>query len=308
MSRRQGPLLTLCLVLMCAPGFAAAMEAPDILSRLARTLETGPQAGRADFATVALGEMINAYEAEFDKLNLPGQVSRGEMTKQLRWGRAVHLFLDELYAARDELDAGASVELLLALPNAVQLLIGDRLVAVGSPRIDRPQLLGQQIVQVYCDSFACDPEVLDPPVTVLASSHERGAWSFAAGMGSTYETGDGLSFMFTSVRNRNRKEQVCLQIGAELGRLSDALARARLHGRQVDMQAVRINSSGRGDDQLVVLSASGDTLRLALPALMKVPGVLEVARDWLAARSEGNSYRQRFPRAELLMAALLAER
>jgi hypothetical protein len=207
---------------------------------------------------------------------------------------------------RDELDAGAPVELVISPPASVQLLVGDSLVAVSSPRIDKPQLLAQQIVQVYCDSFACDPDLLDPPVPAVANRVNRGGWSFAAGQGSTYETTDGLAFMFADVRGRSRKEQVCLQVSEELNLLSAALARARLHGRVVNMQALRISSSGRGDDQIVVLSTSGGTLRLHLPALSDAPGVVEVAREWIAARSNGKAYRQRFPRAELLLARLLA--
>jgi len=152
---------------------AAGMAAPGVLSRLASTLEAEPEAVRADFAAVALSEMITAYELEFDKLSVPGQVSRTEIAKQARWARALQQFLDELYAVQDELDAGAPVELVISPPASVQLLIGDSLVAVGSPRIDKPQLLAQQIVQVYCDSFACDPDLLDPPVPAVAGVSPR---------------------------------------------------------------------------------------------------------------------------------------
>ena len=299
-------LLCLAVLSMPVPAFGEARAEPGVLSRLARTLEAEPEAVRADFAAVALSEMITAYELEFGNLSVPGQVSRAEIAKQARWARALQQYLDELYAARDELDAGAAVELLVSPPAALQLMIGDRLIAVGSPRIDQPQLLTQLIVQVYCDSFVCAPDLLEPPSPMVARSGERGGWSFVAGQGSTYETADGLGFMFADVRERSRKEQVCLQVGEELRRLAKAVAGARRRGIKVDMQALRITSSGRGDDQLVVLSKSGDTLRLQLPALSDAPGVVAVARGWIAARSAGEAYRQRFPRAELLLSELLA--
>lgn len=299
-------VLGFAVLILPVPAFSEAMAAPGVLSRLARTLETEPEAVRGDFAAVALSEMIIAYELEFDNLSVPGQVSRAEIAKQARWARALQQYLDELYAARDDLDAGVAVELLVSPPAALQLMIGDRLVAVESPRIDQPQLLAQLIVQVYCDSFVCDADLLEPPSPAVASFGDRGGWSFVAGQGSTYETADGLGFMFADVRERSRKEQVCLQVGEELNRLAKALAGARRRGIKVDMQALRIISSGRGDDQLVVLSKFDDTLRLQLPALSDAPGVVAVARDWITARSAGEAYRQRFPRAELLLGELLA--
>ena len=52
---------------------------------------------------------------------MPGQVSRGEIAKQTRWGSALTRFLDELYIARDGLDAVMPVELLVSPPAAVQM-------------------------------------------------------------------------------------------------------------------------------------------------------------------------------------------
>jgi hypothetical protein len=295
-------------LLMAELACAEVSIAPSVLLRLASQLQAEPEAERADFAAVALGEMISAFEFEFEQLSVPGQVSGAEIAKQARWGHAFQRFLDELYAARDELDAGALVEVLIAPPAALQLMIGERLVAVVSPRIEKPQLFEEQIVQAYCASFICDPQLLVPVQAMAAKVGARGGWSFAAGEGSTYETNDGLGFMFTDVRERSRKEQICLQVGAELNLLSNVLAAAQQHGTTVDMSALRVATSQRGDDQLVVLSASGHTVRANLPALAEAPALVVLARAWLAARSDGKRYQQRFPRAERLMAKLLSHR
>lgn len=297
---------TVIAVLMgIAPTLVCAQQPPGMLSRLVSSLESEPQAVHADFAAVALGEMITAYELELDQLSEPGQVSRGEMAKQARWGRALGQLLDELYAARDELDAGIHVELLVSPPAAVQILLGERLIAVSSLRLDGPQSMEQRVVQVYCDLFACLPEVFEIPDAVIESLAKRGGWSFAAGQGSTYQTADGLGFMFSDVRNRIRKEQICLRIAEELNRLSQILAQARRQGREVDMQTFVIETSGRGDDQRVRLSKSGDTVRVRLPTIVQTPDLVEAARGWVAARIDGKDFSQRFPRAERLMANLL---
>ena len=114
--------------------------------------------------------------------------------------------------------------------------------------------------------------------------------------------------MFADVRGRRRKEQISLRVNEELNRLSKALATARRQGRVVDMHALQIHSSGSGGDQIVVLTDLGNSLRLYLPTLADAPGVVDIARSWIAARSEGRAYRQHFPQAEILLSNLLERR
>jgi hypothetical protein len=301
-------VMFICVPTAGVSGQRSLNVSPDVLLRLANSLQSASDEVRADFGSVALSEMITVYELEFDKLSVAGQVSHREMARQARWAAALQDFLDGLYAARDELDAGALVEVFVSPPVTVQLSIGERLLAVSSPRIDNPQALSQQIVQVYCDSFVCDPDVIDPPQPKPVIPAARGGWSFAAGKASTFETDDGLGFMFADVRRRARKEQVCIQIYEELQRLSTALADARRRGLAVDMKVLQVRASGHGDDQRVLISTTGQSLRLYLPLLVQVPGIVEIARHWIAARSLGDSYQQLFPRADLLLAGLIKQR
>ena len=298
-------LVVFAVLAMCGPVSAADVAAPGALSGLASTLEAAPEAVRADFASIALSEMIATYEHVLETPDAPASGTREAMAKQARWSGAVQGFLDDLYVARDELDAGAPVDLLISPPGSVYLKVGHRLIAVGSPRLDEPQLLEQQIVRVYCDLFACAPELVEPPAPLPVNPAGSGVWSFAAGQRSTYETIGGLGFMFADLHGRSRKEKVCLQVGEELERLSRALARARERGRAVDMHALRVEATAHADEQLVVYSASGETVRVHLPALVDAPALVTAARAWIAARSEGKSYSQRFPRAESLLARLL---
>ena len=124
-------------------------------------------------------------------------------------------------------------------------------------------------------------------------------------MGSTFETPDGLGFMFTDVRRRGAKEAACRKVHAELNRLADALAREQRRGRRVDFEVLSLESPGRGDNQRIVTSRGGARMRIDLPALARAPAVVEVAREWLRARAQGRDHRQLFPRSDLLLAGLL---
>lgn len=306
---RAALLLSVLLAAAVSRAPAAAERPPTgRLDRLAASLQDEPAAVQSDFAAVALEQVILAHELEFGRLSLPGQVSRRELAKQMRWASALKAFLEDLYAVRDELDAGAEVEVLVAPPAPVQLLVGQRLVPLTAPRIDDPGALDSAIVELYCTAFPCDPALLEPPATQddpAAVTAETGGWSFRDGLGSTYETVDGLGFMFPDVRRRVAKEQACLQVREALLRLVAVLAADRAAGRAVDWESLAVEPPAQGDARRVLVRTSGALLRLELPALARAPGVLAIAREWIRARVEGRDYRQLIPRADLMLAGLL---
>jgi hypothetical protein len=292
-----------------APARSAGVPS-QALQQLARHVDAGAEYMRTDFAYVAIDEVIGAYEFEFERLSARGQVSARELARQRRWAAALRVFLDGLYAARDALDSGAPVQILVAPPASVQVLVGSNGVSLESPRIDAPHRLDDAIVTAYCHHFGCDPALLDAmhsaPELAPSRAPVGGGWSFGAGHASTYETVDGLGFMFADVRARAVKEQACLQVREELLHLAAELAAQRRAGRSVEFDALRLEGAAAAHEQYVVVTPRGPRLRMSLPALARAPGVVEVAREWLRAQAEGEGYRQLFPRADLLLAALLA--
>lgn len=285
---------------------AAAEPARETLVRLAASVVDEIGEVQADFAAVALGEVIRAYETEFERLSVPGQVSRKELARQSRWALSLERFLEQLYLARDELDDGAPVRILVAPPSPVQFLIGESLVEVSSPRIETRGSLEAEIVAQYCELFLCDPEILASQAQLQRAARPVGGWSFRAGMGSTFETPDGLGFMFADVRGRGAKEAACRKVHAELKRLADALLAARRRGLAVEFEVLALEPPGDGVNHRVLLSRAGGQLLIDLPVLTRAPAVVEVAREWLRARVLGRRHRQLFPRSDLLLAGLLS--
>lgn len=298
----RGALAGVCLLL---PAAVPAVAGDTVLARLATSLAGAPEPVRADFAAVALGEVLAAHEQELERLSAPGQVSRRELAKQARWARALEEYLAGMYAARDAVDAGQAVEIRVAPPEPVQLLVGRQLVPLTSPRIDNPAALDESIVHVYCETFACDPQVLGsrppPPPVLLAAS---GGWSFQDGP-TTYETADGLGFIFPDASDRAAKERAVAEVHREFRRLVQVVANAERSGRAVDYDLLEVRDSGRGDDHRVILVRGGTGIRAFLPLLAQSPELVALARPWIRARVRGVSYRQVFPRADLLLPGLL---
>ncbi len=285
-----------------------ALSRPTALKRLGYFLQSENREVRTEFAAIALEKMIDAYEAELEQLNTPSQFSVKEMHKRSRWAKAVNQYLEYLYAFDEVIKQAPLVDIIADQPGPVQLLSGEFLLPIVSPRIAKPEQLENDIVQAFCDAYACEVEALEDPVEPAPPPAPRSGWSFRAGFGSTYQSVDGLNFMFSNVRRKAIKEQVSLRISNQLRLLGEALARAERQGRRVDWRYLKLLPGARGDDQRVVLSAGAAPLRVALPDLALAESVLEIAKPWLKARLENKRIEQYFPGADLLFARLLQRR
>jgi|GEM_PF-4823813 len=306
-----GLLLIATVTGLAVPG-ASAVQPPQTrsskLKRLGYFLQSESREVRLQFAIIALDTMIAAYTAELEKLNTPGRHSLRQAHKRRRWATAVNQYLDYLYAFEEVIKQAPKVDIIADQPGPVQLLSGEFVLPISSPRIARPEQLENTIIESFCEDYPCDPLALEDPKEQPPAPVGRSGWSFRAGYGSTYQTVDGLNFMFSNVRNKARKEQISLRISEQLRQLGDTLRRARRRGRIIDWQFLHITSRANGDDQRLLLSAQSPALRLALPDLALAPGVLDIAKPWLKARLDHQYIEQFFPGADLLFAKLISAR
>lgn len=304
--------LFICAGPISAAGTAVSAQPPQprisTLKRLGYFLQSENREVRMEFATIALEKMIAAYESELEQLNTPGRFSLKETNKRFRWSKAVSQYLDYLYAFDEVIKQAPMVEIIADQPGPVQLLSGEFLLPISSPRIAKPEQLETDIVRAFCDSYACEVQAFEEPVEVTPKPAPRSGWSFRAGFGSTYQTVDGLNFMFSDVRQKNIKEQISLRITQQLRLLSEALVRATQRGQAIDWKFLKIKNQAKGDDQRLALSTGSPVVRIALPDLALSEGVLEIAKPWLKARLEGQQIEQFFPGADLLFARLIQAR
>jgi len=128
-------------------------------------------------------------------------------------------------------------------------------------------------------------------------------WTFQDGP-STYETSDGLGFMFPDANDRAAKERAVARVHAEFRQLVAVVASAERSGRIVDFDLLEVRASTSGDDQHVILEPGSPGVRAHLPLLSQSPALVAMARSWVRARVRGVAYRQDFPRSDLLLPGL----
>ncbi len=278
------------------------------LKRLGYFLSSENREVRAEFAFIAMDKMIAAYERELENLHAAANQSVKGARKRMRWAQAVNQYLDYLYAMDDVIKQAPDVEIIADQPGPLQLLSGEFLLPITAPRIARPEPLENAIIDAFCSDYPCDPRALDDPLEPVTPPKPRSGWSFQAGYGSTYQTVDGLKFMFSNVRKRALKEQICLRISQQLRRLVESLKMARQRGQMIDWRYLKIGSGNNAGEQYVLLSAKTAALRLIAPDLALVPGIVDVAKPWLKAQLEQKPIAQFFPGADLLLAKLMIMR
>lgn len=277
------------------------------LTRLTRHLETASAQERLDFAHFAVVEMSIEHQQALAAARGDWPASERKRSKQRRWIAATRRYLDSLAADLDRIGIADDVPVLSSPAGAPALIVDGKPILVSALDIKSPERLEDAIVTAFCRYHICDfldvvetPRSAGEPIAFPAVRQgSKLRWSFGDGAYAVLQTEDGLNFMFASVSDRVRKEQVCTALSDELRRLGERLVEVRLAGHAIDWNALRLRDEAA--HQLVYVDSKDTYFRFELPTLSRAESVLRIASPWLQAKSRGESATQFFPSADLLL-------
>ena len=284
---------------------------PSAFVQLAATVSKAPAAERAAFARTAILTMADQYWQEVGKVRSQSHLDPKRRLKASRWSAATLEYLDGLYNTADLINEYTLVEIMPGVGDSVNLIVDGAPVVLSGPRISDPDALGQEIVKEYCRLRPC---VLDRFV-----GHEtkrsvrdvpgdaRSGWSFADGAGTTFVTDDGIHFMFTSVQNRERKQKAALALTHDVRKIAAALMDVSDQGYAIDWERIRLEDSPVAGEHKLVVNRRGDYLPLRVQSLGQSTAFFRTSLSWIKARVEGRDLTLYVPRAELVLAPLLAK-
>jgi hypothetical protein len=305
-------LLLSCL-LPCPAG--ARQPGPDIspapaasqINRLAAALDDAPGTMRADFAFVAISEMVVDYNEEADRARREAR-SHARLRDLGRWAVAVDSYAAKLTLIANSVTPDTPVKVAIGADNSISLDIDGTLVLVSSPRVRGQTAFEQRVLERFCTLYPCDDLIADylPAQTTVIPSDTETHWSFSQQAGPTCSTADGLEFQFRAMTNIGEKRKACDNIVKELNALAAALAWNLSNGNRIDWNRLAIHALPGGEEHQVELTGGGDTIRLPLPALAETSRLFELVRPWLAAKVGGQpGYRLVIINADELMAPLI---
>lgn len=285
-------ILSLGLALLAG---GPARATPEALPALLSALETAHYGPRADFARVAMDELILAYEQVLEARALATK-SLGGKTDLRQWRTAADEFLSQLYVTRTRLEQGADVQLVLGPDGTVVLFVGRQPVVVSGPNARDTDALQRNVMARFCAIHSCPALTrvyaagAQPAEFAHFSPQNEAHWSFADGRHPSYVTEHGLRFVFDDIRGRERKEQVSRQLAAELQDVVRALQTVAWAGETITWQDLQLLPRQHGELERVVYSRAGASLSVSVPLLARAPVLWREAMPWVQARVQGGDY------------------
>jgi len=289
------------LWLCCTSGTAALAGNPPTDSSQLRTersvhvlavhLKDTPLEERADFALVALSELIDAYSRETAQAR--AELLRTGGNRDLsRWVRAVDDLILKLQGLLDALSPETPVQIIERDAETVYLIVDGSPVLLNGPRVSDRAMLEQRVVERFCSRNYCDDLFEDelPRATALATLASPPLWRFSDQGGPVCASGNGLELQFRSASDLRQKREICTRVVAELNSLVTALRGSVGDGKPVDWNYLAIHPDPGTDLQRVIFNAAGDYLLLSLPSLSGAEQFFRASLPWVAARVEDKSY------------------
>ena len=275
-------------------------------SRLVRYLAMeGSQTAHSDFARIAISSMIAEYQDDLAELKVVRLKNEKRQRKRDRWAAGTRTYVDSLIDTFASMEAASSVRVLEGVAGSAAIQFERTLLPVSSMYLGGQDAFGEHVVGIFCQYHSCvELDNLQPAHSVAAKNPTpKHGWNFTTGSVAAFETGDGLIFLFSNVKDRVSKERVCLDIAKDLRTLGQRLLTVHRAGHSIDWEGLRITSDTHPPQ--VIVNRHNLYLSLSLPALSQVKGMLRTLTPWLQASVAEQSFRQYIPNAELLLGVLL---
>jgi len=265
---------------------AAANQPENPFGRTVVALQTATAEVRAQFASLALGQLANAYIMEAG-LAITDQV--GRQGKQRRWSRSVERYANELLILKMDIDNGMDVRIQMTPSTGAIVQVAEHRVVLSYPRPNQQTAYEQALLETFCQQQDCNALALAEPQTAPLFSNEfvEPSWSFnedGARCG-----GNGLTLQFRLTDRLAAQRGFCTALFQEVEELVAELSRQQDYGVMIDWQNLAILKLRQDMGYEVSLNDEGDSFVLQLPVLAAMPKLLPLLRPWLARRVNSRS-------------------
>jgi hypothetical protein len=259
------------------------------ISELARHLISAGEDQQWEFAAITLDVLLDAYTRELQTAADDSASTRERRAKLARWQRATQGLISQIQDARTRLGQGAPFSLYVDLRHQVLIIVEGQAIVVSGPRSGGEKEISAPVVQHYCALNDCSFLQTQGTAEKEAESEVAGNWALDQRMRPAYEIGDQLRCEFDTLADRNRKAQLCSQLGAELERLVEALRMAISQGHTIDWERLAISPPNTAPRSSVIVNEEGAYLQIELQLLSRAERHdWQNMLDWLRQRLNGH--------------------
>lgn len=252
--------------------------------RTAAALGEAPPLSQAQFATVALTELVAVYMAEAD-LARTEAVGSNEQPKLRAWSNAVDQFVDQLLLVMEDIEAGSAVELRQLHNQVVGVVAGERTVILSHPRAQQQGAYEGQVLMEFCSGYDCRQltaaEQQRTPIP-LSAGNFTAEWTFAeSGPECRHQQ---IVVQFISAQQLVHLRALCQQLLQEAETLAAELAWQRRHEVLILWDSLQVSATPHRPEHLIKLNRAGDSILASIPLIYSTPGLIGQLAPWLRTR------------------------
>ena len=287
------------------PVYQAWVKHADLI-KLAKQMEDDGKEHLTLFTKTALTQMAMLYEQDAVKSRQEDLSGAIQNFKKSRWRQSTLEYAEQLQQMADQINSTSEIVLYIEEYGEPTIVIDGKPYILTAPDLKKPGLLYTAIVKQLCAKEICrqDIEKQDSEkdkIKIVINAE----WKISATEQPEFFSEDGLHFVFNDLKDRKKKQKICLQIMRELRLISESLMDISSKGVLIDWDVLELELISGSYGHKVVINRFGDSLAIELIYLGQLKMFLAETIPWMQARIKGQTTQQIFNDADISLSRFI---
>ncbi len=276
------------------------------LIKLAKQMQDDGREQLTLFTKTALIQMAVLYEQEAMKSRQEDASGERQNFNKSRWYHMAFEYAEQLRQVSEHISLSSEIVLYIEEYGEPTIVIDGKPYILTSPDLKKSGLLYTNIVEQLCTKEICGQDIKKQDsekdkIKIVINAE----WKISATEQPEFFSEDGLHFVFNDLKDRKKKQEICLQIMRELRLISDTLIDISSKGVSIDWDVLELEHISGSYGHKIIINRYGDSLAMELVYLGRLEMLLTGTIPWMQARIKGQAFQRRFNHADELFSKLI---
>jgi len=287
------------------PVYQAWYKHADLI-KLAKQMEDDGKEHLILFTKTALTQMAMLYEQEAVKSSREDVSDLRQDIKKGRWHHTALEYAEQLRQVSDQINSSSEIVLYIEEYGEPTIVIDGKPYILTTPDLKKSGLLYAAIVEQLCRKEVCGEDIKkqdneQDKFRIVINAE----WKISETENPEYYSEDGLHFVFNDLKDRKKKQEICLQIMRELRLISESLMEISNKGISIDWDVFRLEHISGSYGYKLIINRFGDSLAVEVVYLGQIDRLLAETIPWMQARINGQSTQKIFNHADNYLSKLI---
>jgi hypothetical protein len=287
------------------PVYQAWVKHADLI-KLTKQMESEGKEQLTLFTKTALIQMALLYEQEAVKSRREDVSDLRQDIKKSRWRHTALEYAEKLRQVAEQINSSSEIVLYIEEYGAPTIVIDGKPYILTTPDLKKSGLLYTAIVEQLCRKEICIQDIKKQDsekdkIRIVIKAE----WKISETGNPEYYSADGLHFVFNDLKDRKKKQKLCLRFMRELRLISDSLIEISNKNISIDWDVLRLEHISGTYGYKLIINRFGDSLAMELVYMGKLDTLLTQTISWMQARLQDETYKQRFDHADILLSEFI---